>query len=40
MRLFQAFDEIDDLGAAPPGQLPDLLVDETNLETLMAVLDL
>ena len=40
MRLFQAFDEIDDLGAVPPGQLPDLLVDETNLETLMAALDL
>jgi len=40
MRLFQAFDEIDDLGAVPPGQVPDLLVDETNLETLMAALDL
>lgn len=36
MRLFQAFDEIEDLAAARP----DLVVDESNLETLLARLDL
>ncbi len=40
MRLFRAFDEIEDLGSVPPKQLPELFVDETNLETLLAVLDL
>lgn len=36
MRLFQAFDEIEDLAVAQP----DLLVDEFNLEALLARLDL
>ncbi len=36
MRLFQAFDEIEDLAS----RRPELLVDESNLETLLAQLDL
>ncbi len=40
MRLFHAFDEMDDLGSVPPERLPDLRVDESNLETLLATLDL
>ena len=36
MRLFQAFDEVDDLAIAQP----ELLVDESNLETLLAQLDI
>ncbi len=36
MRLFQAFDEIEDLAS----RRPELLVDESNLETLLARLDL
>jgi hypothetical protein len=36
MRLFQAFDEISDLAAT----CPDLLVDESNLESLLEQLDL
>ncbi len=36
MRLFQAFDEVEDLAAARS----DLLVDESNLEALLAHLDL
>ncbi len=36
MRLFQAFDEIEDFA----GKSPDLRVDESNLETLLAQLDL
>ena len=36
MRLFQAFDEVDDLAIAQP----ELLVDESNLETLLGRLDL
>ena len=36
MRLFQAFDEIEDLSA----KTPPLKVDESNLENLMAQLDL
>ena len=36
MRLFQAFDEVEDLAAARP----DLLVDDSNLEALLARLDL
>ncbi len=36
MRLFQAFDEMDDLASAQPV----LLVDESNLETLLGRLDL
>lgn len=40
MRLFQAFDEVEGLGASPPAQLPELLVDENNLEPLLAALDL
>ncbi len=36
MRLFQAFDEIENLASAPP----DLVVDETNLECLLSQLDL
>src|SRR5574341_2467868 len=32
MRLFQAFDELEDLAAAPP----DLTVDDTNLESLLS----
>ena len=36
MRLFQAFDEVEDLDKV----LPDLFVDDSNLETLMARLDL
>lgn len=36
MRLFQAFDEVEDLATARP----ELLVDESNLEALLARLDL
>lgn len=36
MRLFQAFDEIEDLSL----KTPDLLVDETNLDHLLSELDL
>ena len=36
MRLFQAFDEIEDLAAARP----DLVVDSSNLEELLSRLDL
>ena len=36
MRLFQAFDEVEDLATTRP----DLLVDESNLETLLAQLDI
>ena len=36
MRLFQAFDEIEDLAAARP----ELQVDASNLETLLASLDI
>jgi len=36
MRLFRAFDEIEDFAAARP----DLVVDESNLESLLAQLDL
>ena len=36
MRLFQAFDEVEDLSS----KTPDLLVDESNLETLLSQLDL
>jgi hypothetical protein len=36
MRLFRAFDEIEDLAAARP----DLVVDESNLEPLLTQLDL
>ena len=36
MRLFQAFDEVEELAAAPP----ELLVDDSNLETLLGQLDL
>jgi hypothetical protein len=36
MRLFQAFDEVEDLSS----KTPDLSVDESNLETLLSQLDL
>jgi len=36
MRLFQAFDEVEGLAAARP----DLTVDDANLESLLAQLDL
>ena len=36
MRLFQAFDEVEELPAKPP----ELLVDDTNLESLLSQLDL
>lgn len=36
MRLFQAFDEVEDLATTRP----DLVVDESNLETLLSRLDL
>jgi hypothetical protein len=36
MRLFQAFDEVEDLASARP----ELVVDESNLETLLGRLDL
>jgi len=36
MRLFQAFDEVEDLASKPQ----DLIVDESNLEALLAQLDL
>jgi len=36
MRLFQAFDEMDDLAIAQP----ELLVDESNLQALLGRLDL
>ncbi len=36
MRLFQAFDEIEDLSATSP----DLLVDESNLDALLSQLDI
>lgn len=36
MRLFQAFDEVEDLASARP----ELIVDETNLEGLLGRLDL
>jgi len=36
MRLFQAFDELEELAAARP----ELIVDESNLSTLLAQLDL
>ena len=36
MRLFQAFDEVEDLSA----KTPDLQVDESNLDALLAQLDL
>ena len=36
MRLFQAFDEVEGLSA----KTPDLLVDESNLDSLLAQLDL
>jgi hypothetical protein len=37
MRLFQAFDEVEGLSSA---KTPDLLVDESNLDTLLSQLDL
>ena len=37
MRLFQAFDEVESLSS---GKAPDLLVDESNLDTLLSQLDL
>jgi hypothetical protein len=36
MRLFQAFDEIEDLAT----KRPDLVVDDTNIDTLLAQLDI
>lgn len=36
MRLFQAFDEIEDIGA----KSPDLVVDESNLDALLSQLDI
>jgi hypothetical protein len=36
MRLFQAFDEIEDLATARP----DIIVEDSDLETLLAKLDL
>ena len=36
MRLFQAFDELEELSA----KTPDLQVDETNLDALLSLLDL
>lgn len=36
MRLFQAFDEVEDLAASRP----DLAIDQSNLEVLLARLDL
>lgn len=36
MRLFQAFDEVEDL----PGRQPELFVDESNLESFLNQLDL
>ena len=36
MRLFQAFDEVEDLGA----KSPDLIVDESNLDALLGQLDI
>ncbi len=36
MRLFQAFDEVEGLGS----KTPDLIVDESNLESLLSQLDL
>jgi len=36
MRLFQAFDEIEGLAAKPP----DLMVDSSNLESLLSQLDI
>ncbi len=36
MRLFQAFDEIEDIGPS----LPDLVVDESNLDALLSLLDI
>jgi len=36
MRLFQAFDEIEGLAAKPP----DLIVDSSNLESLLSQLDI
>jgi hypothetical protein len=36
MRLFQAFDEVEDLAATKP----DLLVDDSNLDALLKALDL
>jgi hypothetical protein len=36
MRLFQAFDEVEDLSS----KTPDLIVDESNIEALLSELDL
>ncbi len=36
MRLFQAFDEVEDLATSRP----DLTVDDSNLQTLLALLDI
>ncbi len=36
MRLFQAFDEVEDLATSRP----DLVIDDSNLEALLARLDL
>jgi hypothetical protein len=36
MRLFQAFDEMEDLATTRP----DLAVDDTNIDTLLAQLDI
>ena len=36
MRLFQAFDEIEDIGPSSP----DLVVDESNLDSLLSQLDI
>jgi hypothetical protein len=41
MRLFQAFDEVEGLSPAKtPDLLPDLQVDESNLDALLSQLDL
>jgi hypothetical protein len=39
MRLFQAFDDVEDLAAKLPGQVPDLTVDANDVERLLSQLD-
>jgi len=39
MRLFQAFDDVEDLAAKLPGQAPELTVDAADIERLLSQLD-
>jgi hypothetical protein len=39
MRLFQAFDDVEDLAAKLPGQAPELTVDASDVERFLTQLD-